>query len=115
MPLDGFHDRLREAIGDRPTREVGDLIGVNPESIKRILAGHQPTTDFVTAVCRALDISADWLLLARGPMHASKLRIAALRQLPAEDLIGSLTVQLRRKLEDGPLPTAATSAKPAVP
>jgi hypothetical protein len=109
MSIDGFHDRLREAVGDRPIREVAELVGLHPEHMRRILGGKEPPADQVARICTGLDLSADWLLLGRGPMHRSELRSEALQHIPAEDLLGSLKVHVREQLEP-----AVTSASPQV-
>lgn len=99
MGLDGFHDRLRQAIGDLQPRQVADITGLNPETIRRVIAGGAPTTEFVQTVCATMDISADWLLLGRGPMLATDVRRETLARIPAEDLVGSLVVHLRHSLQ----------------
>jgi transcriptional regulator with XRE-family HTH domain len=58
-----FVDRLREAIGDRTHRQVCAAIGKSRRALTGWLAGeNQPTVRTIVALCRTLDVSADWLL-----------------------------------------------------
>jgi hypothetical protein len=104
--FEGFHDRLRQAAGGRSNRQLADVTGLPIASIRRIVDGGEPTTEIVEALCIRMDLSADWLLLGRGPVHASDVRREALRQVPAADLIGSLAVAVRRRLERAAQPAA---------
>jgi transcriptional regulator with XRE-family HTH domain len=94
-----LHNRLVEAIGHLAIRHVGDKTGVNPEHVNRYLRGHPPTAEFVAAVCAAFDISADWLLMGRGPMRATDARRQALRETGAPELLSALSLSVQRLVE----------------
>ena len=110
MPLEGFHDRLRQAVGELSNRQLADLTGLPIASIRRTLDGGEPTTEVVQAFSLRMDLNADWLIFGRGPMHASACRREALQQVPASDLIGSLAVEVRHRLERA---TSGTEPGPA--
>lgn len=62
-------ERLEEALRIREIKKMYVLaieIGVNESTISRWRKGAPIATDNVIKLCRSLDISADWLLLARG-------------------------------------------------
>ena len=61
--------RLEEALRIRRIDKMYVLaieIGVNESAISRWRKGAPITTDNAVKLCQTLDISADWLLLARG-------------------------------------------------
>lgn len=73
--------RLGDAID---TRNIGKMyvlsvdLGVSESTISRWRQGTQISSDNVIKLCRALDISADWLLLSRGVMEQHKaFRVSA--------------------------------------
>ena len=65
----GRGQRLEEAFRIRNIKKMYVLaieVGVNESAISRWRKGAPIATDNVIKLCQALDISADWLLLARG-------------------------------------------------
>lgn len=87
------------AIGHFAVRHIADRTGTNVEYVHRYLRGMPPTAEFIAKVCVEFDISADWLLMARGPMRASDARHHALRETPAPDLLSALSVSVQRLQE----------------
>ena len=61
----GFSDRLKQSIDDRQLtqRQLATLIGTTEVSISRYLKGKRiPSADVLYRLCKALDVSADYLL-----------------------------------------------------
>lgn len=62
---EGFSDRLKESIQDRglTQRMLATRIGTTEVSISRYLKGKRiPSADVLYKLCKALDVSADYLL-----------------------------------------------------
>lgn len=85
--LDRWEGRFAHALA---LREVGKLyalavaIGVNESAISRWKKGRTISLENAAQVCRALDISLDWLVMGRGGIDSH--RIAAPPE-PADALI----------------------------
>jgi transcriptional regulator with XRE-family HTH domain len=94
-----LHERLAAVVGQRSSRYVGELTNTNHETVRRYLSGQAPSTEFLQAVCRAFGLSADWLLLGKGPMKASDVRDHALRQADPSELLTALAVAVERLIE----------------
>lgn len=61
--------RLEEALRIRNVKKMYVLaieLGVNESAISRWRKGQPITMDNAINLCRALDVSADWLILGRG-------------------------------------------------
>ncbi len=90
----GRGERLEEALRIRNIKKMYVLaleIGVNESAISRWRKGAPIATDNVIKLCRTLDISADWLLLARGNTdqhislsvsHEERALLNSIRSLP---------------------------------
>jgi transcriptional regulator with XRE-family HTH domain len=68
-------ERLSAAMAARRVPKLSAMaaeLGVSESAISRWRHNGSMTVDNVEAVCRILDISADWLLLARGSMDLHK-------------------------------------------
>ena len=62
---EGFSDRLKQSIQDRGLTQMmlATLIGTTEVSISRYLKGKRiPSADVLYKLCKALDVSADYLL-----------------------------------------------------
>jgi hypothetical protein len=66
---DALHLRLRCVLADRNLAAVARTVGVSKESVRRYLAGAQPSVAFIAGVCCAYGVNADWLLCGRGPAY----------------------------------------------
>lgn len=64
--------RFAEALRNRSNAEIARLTGFHPEAIRRYRLGRTPPASLLAAMCLKLGLSADWLLLGRGPMMASE-------------------------------------------
>lgn len=107
-----LHERMHKVAAGRSYKQLSDLTGTHPETVRRYMQGQAPSTDFLSQLCIALELNADWLLLGRGPMlapeaidddasHTEQLRsmhasISTLTQRVAslEDLVRSLNARL---------------------
>jgi transcriptional regulator with XRE-family HTH domain len=79
-------DRLRlamDARGVRKQQAFAFQLKVHESAITRWKANRSLSLDNAIAVCAALDISLDWLLLGRGTMDLHK--ISETTAVPAED------------------------------
>lgn len=64
-----LHDRINEVVRGLSFREVADITGLNAETIRRYVRGADPSVAFITRLCEAFDLSAEWLLHGRGPRN----------------------------------------------
>lgn len=94
-----LHDRLRAAVGQRTYRHVGELTGTNPETVRRYMTGQAPSAEFLSALCRSLGLSAEWLLSGRGPMKSAEIRHHTLSESAASDLLAALARSVERLLD----------------
>ncbi|MFG0326056.1 MAG: helix-turn-helix domain-containing protein [Phycisphaerales bacterium JB037] len=81
-----FHTRLREAVGTRTFRCLSEITGTHHETVRRYMQGQSPSLDFVSSLCRALGLNANWLLGGHGPKFLAENADRAL----AEASVGSL-------------------------
>lgn len=64
----GIPQRLRFLRGEASQQQFGDLIGLPQRKLSRLETGTAPLdVDSTQKICKALNISADWLLFGRGP------------------------------------------------
>ncbi|WP_371734311.1 helix-turn-helix domain-containing protein [Acidisphaera sp. S103] len=76
LPMSNRGDRLRlamEARGVRKQHALAFQLQVHESAITRWKANRSLSLDNAVAVCSALDISLDWLLLGRGTMDFHKV------------------------------------------
>lgn len=73
--------RFAEALRNRSNAEISRLTGFHPEAIRRYRLGRTPPASLLAAMCVKLGLSADWLLLGKGPMMASEIA-AVVREAP---------------------------------
>ena len=99
MELSGLHERLRIAAGGRSLRHLGELTKTPPETVRRYLQGQAPGVEFLTAFCRALALSADWLLTGRGPMRLSEVKAHTLAEARAGELLTAMAGTIERLVE----------------
>lgn len=97
--------RLRTAMyrkGIRKHAAIAAAVGVNESTISRWIHGGPMTVDNVIAVCRILDISADWLLLGRGEMDMHTRAASAALPHAVTDLLPPTLEQLAAALRTLP-------------
>ncbi|MEO1008197.1 MAG: helix-turn-helix domain-containing protein [Planctomycetota bacterium] len=87
MERESLRDRLEVAIGERTNRRIADLTNTSPETVRRYLAGHAPSVDFIARLCGVLGLNVDWLLTGRGPMRVAEMGPDALRRANPTDLL----------------------------
>ena len=92
--MSGLHERLESATKGRTYRALGDATGIHPETVRRYMQGQAPSVEFVTALCAALELNAQWLLTGEGPMHAHEARRHALREADPGELLGAVASTL---------------------
>lgn len=61
-----LNKRIVEIIKPCTNAQIGRLIGVSDETIRRIRHGDIPSIRVIVGLCHALEISADWMLMGRG-------------------------------------------------
>ena len=54
--------RMKQSAGHLTFREIGDLTGVHPETVRRYMTHGRPTAFFVASVCKVLGLPLDWLM-----------------------------------------------------
>ncbi len=92
----GMHERLRDIVGQRSYRVLGNLTGHSVETVRRYMLGQAPSVEFVAALCGRLGISGDWVLTGSGPMHRADQRTEALRASSPSDLLAAIAGNLER-------------------
>jgi len=90
MSSSDLHARLISAAGERTCRELGELTGVHPETVRRYMNGQSPSVEFLTGLCAALGLSGTWMLTGHGPMHAADAKRAALGEAEAPELMSAM-------------------------
>lgn len=93
-----LHERMTAAAGRLSFRELGDLTGTHPETVRRYMQGQAPSVEFLTRLCAERAISATWLLTGRGPMHQNDVRSEALREADTSELLGAMAESLEALL-----------------
>jgi len=99
MSHDGFHERLRTVVGDRSFRHLSELTGTHHETVRRYMQGQAPSVEFLTELCRALGVNANWLLTGVGPPRMAELSGEALRQAPTTELLKAMGHTIESLLE----------------
>lgn len=94
-----MHERILTAVGTRTYRHVGEMTGTHPETVRRYLQGQAPSVEFVAALAKALNISADWLLTGRGPMKCEELKAHALATAETSELLHAMSDTLDRLID----------------
>jgi transcriptional regulator with XRE-family HTH domain len=99
MMENSLHERLRVVAGERSYRELSKMTNTHSESVRRYMQGGPPSVEFLTGLCSALGISANWLLTGEGPMEASEVREHALRQAETPELLRAMSETVSRLIE----------------
>lgn len=78
-------DRLREAMSTVRPAEAAAAAGISTAALYRYFKGRPPSVEAVAALCARYGLSADWLLLGRGPRRCDSVERWALETAgPAE-------------------------------
>jgi transcriptional regulator with XRE-family HTH domain len=99
MSLSLLHHRLRQAIGTRSYREVGELTRVHAETVRRYMTGQTPSTEFVIEVAEATGVNVGWLLTGDGPMYRKDVKLHALRDANPTELLHAVAQTLEALIE----------------
>lgn len=94
MSTSELHERLGVVAGDRTYRVLGEMTKQNAETVRRYMQGQAPSVDFLTELCRALELNAHWLLTGDGPMRAGDARRHALREAKPQELLAAIANSL---------------------
>lgn len=95
-------ERLRELRGSQSQKDMADSVGIKYQAWARYEKGEvAPGADMITQICRAHEVSADWLLglsdrrsLANGTLPSAgdcsrcKLMLAHLRDITGRSDVG---------------------------
>lgn len=82
--------RLSVAAAGRRTAEVAIRTGVSMASVSRYIRERPPPLSFIAEFCRVFGVSADWLLLGRGPCRLTDVTRWAQESAGAADLFVAL-------------------------
>jgi transcriptional regulator with XRE-family HTH domain len=99
--MDHWGMRLQHALRRRRIRKLHALaveIGVDQSAISRWRKGLPIALTNAVSLCRALDISLDWLVTGRGVMEAHHVSSASSFDLAADLLFGNLTTSVAAAL-----------------
>lgn len=94
-----LHDRIGEVVRGLSFRELAELTGLNAETIRRYVRGAEPSVAFVTNLCDAFELSAEWLLHGRGPRDRGAAVEHALRSAGYARLFAALADRLEDRAE----------------
>lgn len=86
-------------MGKRTYREIGELTNTNSETVRRYMSGQSPSVEFVASLCRRLNVSSEWLLTGRGPVKLTELKMQALREADAGELLTAMATTMEKLLE----------------
>ncbi len=92
--MDHWGERLQQALRRRRIRKLLALaveIGVDQSAISRWRKGQPISLPNAISLCRALDISLDWLVTGRGAMEAHRLAVPGSFDVAVDALFGKLT------------------------
>ncbi|MFG0326058.1 MAG: hypothetical protein ACF8SC_02150 [Phycisphaerales bacterium JB037] len=89
-----LHERMRAAVGARTFRHLSELTGTHHETVRRYMQGQAPSVEFVSALCGALGLNANWMLTGRGPMRQAEVRAASLQQADASELLAAMATTI---------------------
>ncbi len=82
----GLTERLRQTTQGHSYAHVARVTGCNSETVRRYLNGGTPSVEFIAAVAAQFHVSADWLLLGRGPRRPTAATSQS--QAPPEAVAG---------------------------
>lgn len=94
-------DRLERVLRVRKVRKIYPLaleLGVNESCISRWRRGGAISTENAIKLCRALDISLDWLLSGRGEMDQHKKRCISDREYVLVEKVRALPERARNSV-----------------
>lgn len=94
MEDSALHDRLSAICDGQSFRELAELTGSNPETVRRYMAGQSPSVEFLTRLCQRKGINGQWLLNGQGPMKSADIRSATLREAGPGELMSAMAVAL---------------------
>lgn len=75
-----FQSRLAQICEGLSFRQVAQLTGTNAETTRRYLKSGRPSIEFVTSLCQAMNVSADWLLCG-DQESADRVQVRSLAQV----------------------------------
>jgi len=99
MEESALHARLRDVVGNRSYRMLAEVTDTNPETARRYMTGHAPSTEFLVKICERFSINGEWLLTGQGPMHLKDAKAHALQQASAGELLHSLARAIEKLTE----------------
>ena len=94
---EGFIVRLNMVFEEVRPRDVSQACGISTETIRRCRAGSTPSMRLVICLVSDFGVSADWLLLGRGPMVADELPRHHLKQATITELMTALAGRLEHR------------------
>lgn len=94
-----LHDRLSSVASGSTYRALGEMTNTHPETVRRYMQGQSPSVEFLGALCRTLEINADWLLTGRGPQRTDQVRSHALRAANPTELHAAMATTMSMLVE----------------
>lgn len=94
-----IRERLRQAMGSMRPADLSRLTGVGESNISRYLKDREWSIEFLTSVCRVLEVNANWLLFGDGPMKLGTVDLSLMSfQAITAELLSRLG-QMRSELD----------------
>jgi hypothetical protein len=97
--MSGLHERIQAVVGDRTYRAVSDMTGTHAETVRRYLQGQAPSAEFLSMLCKTLELNAHWLLLGEGAMRNAEAKQHALREADPAELLAAVASSLEALTE----------------
>ncbi|MBX3389311.1 MAG: hypothetical protein KF691_07625 [Phycisphaeraceae bacterium] len=108
--LDAIRERLKSALGGQSCRAIGIRTSTHPETVRRYLSNGHPSIEFLIAVVRGFDISANWLLLGLGPPRQSEVVDHSIRSASLSHLLRGIAEKLATSEDVGRLSSPRSTA-----
>ena len=90
--------RLRIACRGESVAVLSLKLGLNRESIRRMIQTGRPTARFLHGLCRHYGADAHWLITGEGPELRAGRAIAALGDAATEELVAEVSRRVGRLL-----------------
>ncbi len=88
----GLCSRLGEVFDGLKYRQIADITGFHPETVRRYMTDGKCSTAFVSRVAELMDVNGDWLLTGRGQAAREK----PARELSVPELLDLLATAHKR-------------------
>lgn len=90
MSRSTLHERLKHVAGSKTYRQIGDLTGTHPETVRRYMQGQSPSVEFLASLCSKLGISGEWILTGNGAARLGDAKASVLKSADPGELLSAM-------------------------